>query len=255
MLVNFLIVGTQKGGTTALAQFLSQHPQVCMASQKEVHFFDADRRYLDASGTPKYDFYHSFFESCKDRPAIGEATPIYMYLPQIAERMKAYNRALKLIFILRDPTQRAYSQYCMEKERGKETLSFREAIDVEPERLRSKDLSLDDSHLRYHSYVDRGFYARQIRHLLAYFPIEQMLFLRNEDLAADHANTLAKVSRFLQIDDVPPPPPERVFEHRYPPMNPADERYLRPKFLQDIEELEAITSWDLRSWKGQDHGN
>ena len=254
MLVNFLIVGTQKGGTTALAQFLSRHPQVCMASQKEVHFFDDDMRYLDAAGTPKYDFYHSFFESCNDRRAIGEATPIYMYLPPIAERMKAYNPVLKLIFILRDPAQRAYSHYCMEKERGKETLGFREAIDAEHERLKSKDLSLDDSHLRYHSYVDRGFYARQIRHLLSYFPIEQMLFLRNEDLSRDHAGTLAKVNRFLQIEDVPPPPPERVFEHRYPPMHPEDERYLQPRFLQDIEELEGLTGWDLGSWKGEGHG-
>lgn len=125
--VNFIIAGTQKGGTTALSAFLNQHPQISFAQVKEVHFFDTD--YLFKAPPPPYHIYHRHFKN-KSGCIFGEATPIYMYWNPAIKRIKDYNPDMKLIFILRNPIERAYSHYIMEYKRDAETLSFSEAIRV-----------------------------------------------------------------------------------------------------------------------------
>ncbi|MEA2552906.1 MAG: hypothetical protein QOJ65_1082 [Fimbriimonadaceae bacterium] len=249
MKVNFIIAGTQKGGTTALAQFLSSHPQVCMAPQKEVHFFDEDRKFLGPNGKPNYARYHEFFPNYAGQPAVGEATPIYMYLPFVGDRIKAYNGEMRLILILRDPAKRAYSHYRMELERGYERLSFRMALLLEPLRLLKKDLSSAKSPLRTHSYLDRGRYAKQLRNLETCFAREQMLILRNEDLNTQHEATMKRVYEFLGIDKIVPPPAEKVFAQTYPPMDRSDRAFAIKRLEPDIRDLESLLGWDLQEWR------
>ncbi len=249
-LVNFLIVGTQKGGTTALANFLATHPDICMAPVKEVHFFDYDRHYLHPNrSTPNWDYYHSFFPNYTGQPAVGEATPIYMYLPWIAPRLHAYNPNLKLIAILRHPIDRAYSQYQMEYARGWETLSFAAAIAAEPRRLflpKLASLLGDRRHaqtetapIRTHSYCDRGHYARQIRNLLRYFPRQNLLVLRNEDLQAHHTQVLQTTYRFLGVRDDASlvPAPARIFARDYAPLAPELRSRLQRLYKQGLRTL------------------
>jgi hypothetical protein len=171
--VDFFIVGVQKGGTTALDSYLRLNPSFQMADVKEVHFFDNER--LDWSD-PAYLAFHEHFEWSQTSGIIrGEATPIYMYWPNAMERILRYNAASKLIVCLRHPSYRAHSHWRMETKRAAETLSFEDAIS---ETGRRRVRNAEGGAHRVYSYVERGFYAQQIRRLLQLFPPEQLLFLR-----------------------------------------------------------------------------
>jgi len=211
--VNFLIVGTQKGGTTALASFLGQEPRICMAPCKEVHFFDAPNFDDSADIDSINRRYQKAFPNFASQPLVGEATPIYMYFPQVAARIKQYNPDMKLIFLLRDPTSRAISHYGMEYARGNEKWPLPMALALEPFRLwRDRGDASDQSSWRLHSYMDRGLYSRQIKNMKRYFPPDQMLFLRSEDLWRDHEGTLRKTYQFLGLGpDAVVAPQERVY--------------------------------------------
>jgi hypothetical protein len=247
-LVNFLIVGTQKGGTTALAHFLATHPQICLSPEKEVHFFDYDRQ-------AGYDNYRKAFPNYTGQIAVGEATPIYMYFPWIAPRLHAYNPNLKLIMLLRSPIERAFSQYQMERARNWESLDFSWAIRLESWRLALGRLhdplaKTERSWLRTHSYNDRGFYSRQIENLLKYFPRQNLLILRSEELKSDHDRVLQQVYEFLEVDIITPPPTSQYLVGNYQDsIKPKDFLYLQQKFEPEIDRLEQLLDWDLSSWR------
>ena len=243
MRVNVLVAGTQKGGTTALARLLSRHPQVRMARTKEVHYFDADENF--AGPGPDYARYHDHFDAPEGRPAVGEATPIYMYWDAAPARIAAYNPGMRLILSLRDPAARAWSHYRMERARGAETLPFGRAIREEADRCRAAGAGQH----RVWSYVGRGFYSRQIGRLLEHFPREQMLFLRTERLSAEHDRTLHRLCTFLDLRPFDPgttldPPQQR------PPMDPADEHWLRRTYHPELDQLEELLGWDCSDWRG-----
>ncbi|MEZ4606416.1 MAG: sulfotransferase domain-containing protein [Deinococcales bacterium] len=113
--VYFIICGTQKGGTTALDSYLRQHPHICMGKRKELHFFDQEKNFQ--SDICDYTSYHKLFQVTSQRQILGEATPIYMYWRAAPQRMWGYNPKLKLIVILRNPIERAYSHWNMERSR------------------------------------------------------------------------------------------------------------------------------------------
>ena len=199
-LLDFMIVGVQKGGTTALAHFLAQHPAIGMSRPKEVHLFDAPDYSRDWTPTAIDDRYRPFFEGAAGASIRGEATPIYLFLPAIAGELKRYNPDLKLIVLLRDPVERAISHYYMEKNRDKEHLPLWLALLAEPLRLRlPEDAAHIDSHLRRHSYRRRGLYTRQLRNLYRWFDRERVLVLRAENLRNDHDAVLRRVFSFLGV--------------------------------------------------------
>lgn len=243
--VTFLIAGTQKGGTTALAQFLAQHPQIFISRRKELHFFDTDKYFR--TSTPDYAWYHQHFEGSEGYRAVGEATPIYMYWPAAAPRIKAYNPAMKLIMLLRNPAERAYSDYIMERRRGFEYWPFRWAVRFE----RVRSMLSPPTWRRLHLYTSRGFYSQQIKRLLQFFPREQMLFLKTEELREEHERTLQRVCAFLGIDPFPACKQEIVFSHEYDPMPPADWALLQRIFARELDELERLLGWDCSAWRRQ----
>ncbi len=200
--VSFLIAGAMRCGTTALASFLSRHPEIGMAPQKEVHFFDAPD--FDEGADPEEIAarYQGHFPRFSDRLHIGEATPIYLYLPAAIRRIARYNPRMKLIILLRDPVERALSHYQHSVVHGWERAPLPVALLMEPFRLAGQrgNLSLD-SPLRRHSYIDRGFYARQLSVLDRYFPPDQVLVLSNRSLREEHALTLQRVYAFLGVSD------------------------------------------------------
>ena len=251
-LVNFLIVGTQKGGTTALAKFLAQHPEICFAPGKEVHFFDGvdydqgwDQKQLN-------HHYQEAFPNWQGQKIVGEATPIYMYLPFVAERIYHYNPQMKLIFLLRDPVERAISHYQMELGRRLEWLPLPLAIALEPYRLRRDRHNLQEkSSLRCHSYVDRGFYAQQIIKMQQYFPAAQMLFIKTSDLRQKHQEVLQNIYNFLGlVDRSLMPEPELVFkQENYLKFHPVGyaltKYYLQQKFRQSNLLLSKTIGWNI----------
>jgi hypothetical protein len=239
--VNFLIVGAQKSGTTALLHFLQEHPQVCMPKQ-EVHFFDNDK--LFEGKTINYNLYHQFFLLNKNTKAIGEKTPIYMYWSGVAERIYNYNSKIKLIFILRNPIERAYSQYIMEKNRNLESLPFFLALRLE--KLRRKRLATKQH--RVYSYIDRGYYSEQIKNYLRHFSREQMLFIKNEDLKEHHNLTIEKVCKFLDITHIAHSQSRKIHSNNYLPISLINKKYLIKKYKPSIIELEKLLDWDCSQW-------
>ncbi len=243
MKVNFVIGGTQKGGTSALASFLRQHPQICMPTErKELHFFDREEEFR---GKPNYRAYHNSFLPEKGQTVTGEATPIYMYWNPAPDRIRNYNPAMKWIVILRDPAERAFSAWNMERQRDRENLSFEEAIETEAARCRE---ALPLQH-RIYSYADRGLYAAQLRRLFQIFGREQCLVLLNEDLRNHHQKTLREVFRFLGVDDSFVPDAAEVFHHEAAE-TPSAAMFdkLRQMFYFDIKEVELLIQRNLTKW-------
>jgi Sulfotransferase domain len=237
--VAFIIAGVQKGGTTALFDYLGEAPELSLSRVKEVHFFDDDAQDWTQ---PDYGAYHANFAAFDSRPC-GEATPIYLYWPGALERIAAYNPAVRLIVMLRDPVQRAWSHWKMEYARGAETRSF--AWCIREGRQRLFDVEPWGFH-RETSYVERGFYGEQVARLLNLFSREQVLVARAEDLRADPAAVLAKVRDFLQLAQAAAPAPREANVGREmdygSELTPADVAHLRGVYARDLERLADLTS-------------
>ncbi|MEM7034376.1 MAG: tetratricopeptide repeat protein, partial [Chloroflexota bacterium] len=250
-LINFLIMGTQKGGTTALTQFLGAHPQVCLPEAKEVHYFDTDENFRFSP--TDYGIYHRFFphsHHLKTYKAIGEATPNYMLMPQAIHRIKAYNPAIKLIFILRNPIKRAYSQWAMRVNAGQDARTFKEAIYQEVEQLKAGITYNPKSTNQFPGYIDRGFYAKQLKFIRQHFSQKQMIVLRNEDLKTDQKQTMRQIFNFLHIGHIEiESESDPIFSHIAPAMSETDQAYLLGLYQKDISELEVLLGWDCSDWK------
>jgi hypothetical protein len=237
-LVSFLIAGVQKGGTTALFDYLGDYDDVALSEVKEVHFFDDDER--DWS-KPEYGAYHARFGDPAGRPC-GEATPIYSYWPGSLERIAAYNPAMRLILVLRDPVQRAWSHWRMEYARGAETNPFAWCVREGRQRLFDAE---PWGHHREFSYVERGFYGEQVERALSLFPAAQLQVLTAEALRTDPAGVLAQVRGFLGLGPGPAPRPREVHmgvEMAYPSQLTAeDATHLRRVYAADDARLFALT--------------
>lgn len=242
-LVNFIICGTQKGGTSALYTYLRMHQEICMSKQKEVHFFDNED--IFGSKKPNYDEYHSFFLPEISHKIIGEATPIYMYWHNAPKRIYQYNPKMKIIVILRNPIERAYSHWNMERVRGNDSLSFWDAIHKEKERCEE---ALPYQH-RTFSYIDRGFYLNQLRIIWSYFPSEQVLILKNEDLKNKHREIIIQVYQFLGVKQIEKL--KSINAHLYPyiaQMSSKEKLYLQSIYQNEIQNIEKELGWDCTNW-------
>jgi len=192
LLPNFLIVGAQKSGTTALHYLLRAHPEVFFPPDRnEVHFFDLDENFEKG-----LEWYESLFDTRQREVAVGECSPFYMFEPAAAPRFKRILSDVKLLVILRDPVARAYSHYWHEVRYGFEALSFEEAIDEEANRLRSGSVH----YRRHYSYVARGHYSSQIARLIDLFGRDQILVLLNEELSLHPGRVGRAAAEFLSVD-------------------------------------------------------
>lgn len=204
-LPDFLIIGAQKCGTTFLYQLLMQHPRVKPAFVKEVHYFDLNF----GKGT---NWYRSHFplQLRNTRTYItGEASPYYLFHPHAARRASMVVPDAKLIILLRNPVDRAYSHYQHQVKRvtgeARETLTFEEAIEAEEkilpaeERKMLQDESYKSSSHRTRSYISRGRYMDQLLVWSSFFPRKRILVLKSEDLFDDTSNALERLLAFLAI--------------------------------------------------------
>lgn len=200
MLPDFIIIGTQRGGTTSLYNYLSEHPKIAPARVKEVHYFSVN---YDKG----VDWYERHFPRTRGlrRRLTGEASPYYIFHPHSPARVKELVPHVKIIALLREPVARAFSHYRHEVRMGEEPLSFEEAVAREDqriapdvERLAQDPLYEGHAHRNY-SYVARGRYVEQLRGWTRFFPLERMLVLRSEDLFSDPATVYAQTVRYLEL--------------------------------------------------------
>jgi hypothetical protein len=241
--IDFLICGTQKGGTTALYEFLKKHPELFLPNTKELHYFDDETiNWLDTG----HELYHEKFPDDKitDKKC-GEVTPIYMYWRNCAERIWRYNKAMKIIIVLRNPITRAYSHWNMECNRNAETLKFYDAIITELERCRS---SLPLQHRTY-SYVDRGFYTEQIRRFYQFFPLEQIQIIKYDEVIEKPEVILSNIYKFLGIKDFKNTSYDR--HHVVPYKVKMDENsmdFLIKLYQSEIHQIEYMLNWNCSEW-------
>lgn len=202
-LPDFIIIGAQKAGTTTVYDNLLKHPQVMPADIKEVHFFDTHWQ----AGV---NWYRAHFARRGEMRAgqgavTGEGSPYYLFHPLVAERVKQVVPQAKLIVVLRNPVDRAYSHYQHEVRRGREPLSFEQAIEAEPQRLAGElkkvlgDASYNSFALQHFSYVERGKYAEQLERWFAVFPREQFLVISSDELNKSFEATMQQVFGFLGL--------------------------------------------------------
>lgn len=248
-LPDFLIIGAQKAGTTALYAYLRWHPEITGPSFKEVSFFD--RHY--ARG-PKW--YRAHLPArprqwlARQRhgrwPSVGEASPSYLFHPQAPGRVAAVVPEARLIAVLRNPVDRAFSHYQHEVALGREALSFEDALDAEEERTRGElaRMTSDPSYFSdawwNYTYVSRGRYAEQLEHWFAAFPREHILVLLSDELSQQPAQTYARVLDFLGVGRHELSAFPRIFSREYDEMSPATRRRLEGEFAAPNRHLSDL---------------
>ena len=208
VLPDFLVLGGMRCGTSSLYSYLREHPQILPGWTKEVHYLD--RSFARGTGWYRARFptwtgmlWHKLTHG--GRALTFEATPDYLVHPDGARRLASIVRKAKLIVLLRDPADRAYSHYQFNCRIEREHHAFDKAIKREDKRLegeREKMLS-DESYrsrkYRHYSYVSRGMYVDQLKAYERFFSREQFLVLRSEDLFEKTQETYDEILRFLEL--------------------------------------------------------
>lgn len=243
-LPDYLIIGTQRGGTTSLYHYLTSHPQVLPPAGKELHFFDI-----------QYDkglaWYRSQFPlESKPGSITGEASPYYLFHPLVPERVRKTVPDARLIALLRNPVDRAYSHYQMAVRLKAETLSFEEALEREDERLEGEIERIRNGHYysynhQFYSYRSRGLYAEQLEEWRRHFPNEQLLILRSEDFYGDPSTALAHVTDFLGLSRLDAFDATPLNDGVYSPMGEATRKRLADYFEPHNRRLEDFLGMSM----------
>jgi hypothetical protein len=209
---NFLIIGAARSGTTALWEYMNEHPQVYLCTPKHTRFFASEGKVPDFAG-PKppglgsrstshapyaitdIEDYRAVFDGVTSETAIGEASHSYLYTPGAPERIKKYVPDARLIAVLRDPVERAYSHFCFMVQNGREpTADFLQAIEEEEAGVR-------DDWWPTFQYLRVGFYYAQLRRYFDLFEPGQIKIYLQEDLRSDTLGVVQDAFGFLEVDD------------------------------------------------------
>ena len=202
-LPNFLIIGAPKAGTTALYHYLSEHPQIYMSPVKEPKFFAFEGEQINfcGPGDLKKDYvtdieaYKTLFSKVSQEIAIGEASPGYLHSAQAPERIHHYIPDAKLIVIIRDPVERAYSHFLSLVRQDLEPLTdFTQAMETEEERIRN---NWSPRWL----YKQRGFYYAQLKRYFDLFDRSQIRVYIHKDFKTNSVGVLQDIFQFLDVDD------------------------------------------------------
>lgn len=198
---NFLFIGAEKAGSTAIHRYLSQHPEVFLPQRHGPSYFaHGDMDLSDRYGLELYKYtltlpaYQSLFDGVKDERAVGESSPSYLYSQRAPGRIQALLPDVKLIAVLRQPADRAFSHWLFQRKQTAEPLAdFQAAMQAEPDRI-----ARNWAH-RFH-YGRQGFYGEQLKRYYSLFPREQILVLLYDDLLADAQGFMRKIFEFLEVD-------------------------------------------------------
>jgi len=215
-LPDFVIIGAQKAGTTALFDMFSEHPEISPSTVKEVHYFDSN-----------YERGEQWYRRHFDRHIAGEASPYYLFYPPAHDRMKALIPKAKVIAILRDPVERALSHYDHEVEKGYVKAPIMEALRAEEQRTDA----FAHNHL---SFVGRGRYLPQLERWQDF----DLLVLSNRELRETADETFARACRHVGATPIPAPKLESNVGVRRQPPDEA-RRFLEERLAGEKEAVEA----------------
>ena len=214
-----------------------------MGDQQEIHFFDDEAMFV---AQVDYEQLHKHYPLLAPSAIAGDCTPSYIYYEPAAERIWKYNPKIKLLVLLRNPVERAFAHWNMQRFKGREPLDFFDAVREEKTRI----AGAPPTEARRFAYVDRGFYARQLERLFKLFPREQVKVVKFEEFKDKQRETLVSIFSFLGLEplrsmrskDRNVVPYERV-------MNWEERIFLYNLFADDIAKLEQMLGWDCSDWK------
>lgn len=256
-LPTFVVIGAAKAGTTALHGYLEQHPAVAMSRRKETNHFalvgqlpdfrgpgDADA--VNAHAVTDPEAYAAQFAHAGAATAVGESSPLYLYDPAVAARLRAAVSDVRVVAVLRHPAERAYSAFLHTRRDGREPLAdFAAALAAEEERIAQRW-----EHLWH--YRAMGRYATQLQRWLDAFPREQVAVHLYEELAHDPVGLVQAVFRFLEVDDAFVPDvrerPNRSCYDDTPALDAGVRTELCAYYAEEVGRLEELLGRDLAAW-------
>jgi hypothetical protein len=258
VLPDFVLIGAMKSGTTALIHYLSEHPSIKLPLfQREVHFFDGNfyrgvKWYKSFFPTK---IYKSFITKFRNQSFLtGEKTPLYIFHPLAPQRLYSVLPNVKLILLLRNPMIRAYSHYQHSVRNGRENLSFEDAIKEEETRLMGELDKIIQSNTyksynyNHYSYLARGRYIEQVKRWFKYFPKEQILIIKSENLFQYPQRTMNEIYEFLEIPKVRHREFKKIFAHKYTKISEKTKselkEYFKPYNIQLSEYVGIDFNWD-----------
>jgi hypothetical protein len=249
-LPDFIIAGAPRSATTWLYLLARRHPQLAMAEPMvpEPKFFLVDE--LWQRGVDYYS--KKWFNPLPVDRTLGEKSTNYLEAPEVAERISRVLPRVKLIFLLRNPVDRAYSNYLWSRQNGLETEDFEQALALEEQRERNLMPQL--RYARPHAYFSRGLYAEQLASFFARFPRAQMLVLRHEDVAARPDYVAADFHRFLGVPELPETAQalgrvNAAETARHEPLSPSLRRLLVERYRAANANLAALLGPDFGLWR------
>jgi len=228
----------QKAGTTAIHDFLAQHPHVALLRDQALHFFDKEEHF-GSSRTgpfiePDYRVLLGNFDAGWRWRVAGEVTADYLYYPRALERIARYNPKMKLIISLRNPVGRAFSQWNMRRAKGQEPLEFIDAL------KRDHEIGIWQGP-RGNAYLARSFYAPQLERVFKLFPREQVFVLKYENFRTDAFPVLDRIFDFLGVRRVSSlKNKERNVGSYSRKITPREREYAAAIFDEDVTKVEAL---------------
>lgn len=239
VLPDFIVIGVVRGGTTSLFENLSKHPCIYSSSYDELGFFDSN---FDLG----LNWYRSLFPTIFQKKISElrnkcfmtyDVTPFYIWNPLAAQRIHDMFPKIKLIALLRNPIDRAYSNYFLGIRSGSENLSFEEAINHDIKLLEKESLDDLSIYKRPRSYVAKGFYAKQLKIWFKLFPKEQILILQTEKFEENPLEVFSKIFEFLGLSHYEIQNFQKMNVGKYPSMKNETRQFLRNYYASYNEEL------------------
>lgn len=256
-LPDFLLVGAPKCGTSALHAALARHPGLFLSTPKEPKFFLTDGPPPDSGGGPgdvptwgehvwRRADYEALFAGAPATARCGESTVFYLYDRDAQRRIRALLPDARLVAVLRDPVERAHSNWAHLRGAGLESADFLTALEREPSRTAA-------GWAHFWHYAAQGRYGEQLEHLYGLFPRRQVLLVRYRELRDAPVDTADRVSAFLgvgtgMIGAVPRHNVRPDVTGRAAGPTAAERAAVLPRFADDVARVAELTGWDLADW-------
>jgi len=258
ILPDFLIAGFNRSGTHSLFEYMGQHPNINNASRREIHYFTL-------SFWRGLNWYKSYFPTkihkkiseikTKEKYLTGEATPHYIFHPLAIQRIKKLLPKIKIIVVLRNPIDNAYSHYQHYKRGGIEKDDFEYAIKTDKERYEVITNQYKLDLIKEHSlrnvkmpYVSYAIYVNHIKKLLEIIPRKQILFIKNEDLNEKPQDELKKIFQFLKLKEFSVIDLKKRNVGKYEEIKPETRKELIKYFEPYNKQLENLLDMEF-NWK------
>ena len=198
MKVDFFIVGAPKAGTTSLYHYLNQHPSIEMSRIKEPNFFSSTSikesgTYYNSTIVDNYEDYHLLFNSKNKGVLFGEASVSYLFYNDVANKIKKYNPASRIIIVLRNPIERAFSHYLMDYRLGLVTQRFENIVNSFQENIGNKNYL-------YQQYIQSGKYSEQVLSYINKFRRDHVLIIDYNKFTQDKHKIVKDIYSFLEVD-------------------------------------------------------